>query len=239
MQIHYFAVREEYEAAVRGRIPAEIIPKTNGFYWDEDQTCYLFRSEDVSTVFHEATHQILDLHTVEDRRIAARSRMRRLRQRRLTPWVLCEDSDFWIIEGLASYFESFLVHEGEVSVGYPGHPRFVAAQFRLLAPDPEMQFYLPLELFSSLGKEQFQYHPNIEQLYSQASGLTHFLLHYDDGRYRDAFVKLLAAVYRPDPRQLQDQPSLEDVTGVEYSTLDQQYREHLENLAIQLQSEAR
>ena len=43
--------------------------------------------------------------------------------------------------------------------------------------------------------EQLQNDRRIATLYSQSAGLTHFLVHYDGGRYRDALVAYLSAVY--------------------------------------------
>jgi hypothetical protein len=214
---------------MRGVIPPGII--TNGFYWEQERTCYLFRNPDgsgLSTAFHEATHQIFDMATINDRLSAARKRRIELRQPRVTPWVMCEHSNFWILEGIACYVESFEINDGVISVGRPDYIRFVAAQQRLLRDN----FFVPLQVLSSLGKDAFQHHANRPQLYSQGSGVAHFLLHYDNGAYRDAFVKLLAAAYRPDLKRVTEDPSLERMTGVKFAVLDQQYREHMENLAI-------
>lgn len=232
MEVHFYATRDEYQKKMRGKVPPHI--ETNGLYWEPEHTCYFFlnpEAEDSSTLFHEATHQILDIHTSDARRIAATVRAR-MNRTRMVPWVLCERSNFWMIEGLACYFESFRIQDGVASVGSPDYVRFVAAQHRLLVDN----FYIPLEMFCSLGKDDFQRHPNIAQLYSQASGVAHFLLHYDNGRYQDDFVELLSAAYRPDPRRMREEPSLEKITGVSFTTLDQQYREHMGNIAIAIQT---
>jgi hypothetical protein len=231
MVVHYYATRDEYDRRMRGKIPAGIV--TNGFYWEQDKTCYLFRNPDgsgLSTAYHEATHQIFDLATIENRQSAARKRRIELRQRRVTPWVMCEKTNFWMLEGIACYVESFEINEGVISVGRPNYIRFVAAQQRLLRDN----FFVPLQLLSSLGKDEFQHHVNRPQLYSQGSGVAHFLLHYDNGAYRDAFVKLLAAAYRPDLKRVMEEPSLEKMTGVKFAVLDQQYREHMEDLAVKV-----
>lgn len=68
--------------------------------------------------------------------------------RNTTPWVLCENSNFWIIEGLACYFESFEVTDGHISVGRPDYVRFDTARQRLL--DPAFHFYLPAKQFFGL-----------------------------------------------------------------------------------------
>ena len=196
MQIHYYATRDEYRKRLEGKIPPNV--ETTGFYWDEDRTCYFYRKDDeeyFSTVFHEATHQILDLHTASARTLAARNRGRLLKQRPPYNWILCEDNNFWMIEGLACYMESFQIVNNQVQIGDPNFIRFEMARRRVLEPD--LLFYLPLASFCRLGKQQFQYHNNISQLYTQASGLTHFMLHFEDGIYRDDFLQLLSSAYRP------------------------------------------
>lgn len=229
MEVHYFATRAEYDRVIRTK--SELLARvvTNGLYWEPDQTCYFFRNPEdpeLVTVFHEATHQIFDLATAADRRSASRKRQVVLRQRQATPWVMCESANFWMLEGIACYFESVSIREGQISVGDPGYVRFQAAQQRLLRDN----FFVPLQIFSSMGKDDFQQHPNLPQLYSQASGVAHFLMHYQDGTYRDDFVKLLSAAYRPDLKNVLAVPSLEQITGVRFAVLDQQYREHLESL---------
>ena len=231
MDVHYYATRDEYDRRMQGRIPPGIV--TNGFYWEQEKTCYLFRNPDgsgLSTAFHEATHQIFDLATLDDRLSAARKKRLELRQPRVTPWVMCENSNFWMLEGIACYVESFEINDGVISVGRPDYIRFEAAQTRLLRDN----FFVPLQVLSNLGKDAFQLHVNRPQLYSQGAGVAHFLLHYDNGAYRDAFVKLLAAAYRPDLKRVTEDPSLEKMTGVKFAVLDQQYREHMENLAIKV-----
>ena len=232
MDVHYYATRAEYDRRLRGRIPPNLV--TNGLYWEDDRTCYLFRNEEngeLDTAFHEATHQILDLATLEHRLAAARKKRILLRQTTLSPWVLCENSNFWILEGLACYMESFRITDGMTSAGDPGHIRFLGARQRLLND----RFFIDTRTFSSLGKDTFRQHPNHTQLYTQGSGFAHFLLHYKDGLYRDALIGLLSAVYRPDLQQVTKEPSLETLTGVPFDVLDLQYRDHMENLAMQLQ----
>ncbi|GAB5443789.1 MAG: hypothetical protein Fues2KO_41380 [Fuerstiella sp.] len=227
MEVHYFQSRDEYNRRLRGKVPADRV--TNGVYWEPDRRCYFFRNDedpDQRTMFHEATHQILDLATAEHRATAARIRRRVAGRGGVGRWKLCENSNFWIIEGLASYFESFEINDGEISVGDPDFIRFVGAKQRLTIDN----FYIPLRAFCSLGYDQFMQHPNVAQFYTQSSGVAHFLMHYDDGRYRDDLVTLLSAVYRPDLRNITAEPSLEQISGVSFEQLDQQYRDHISGL---------
>ncbi len=230
MEVWYFATRDEYQRQIRSKVPPGI--ETNGLYWQPDRRCYFFKNleqEGLDTLFHEATHQIFDIPTRQARVTAARTLARMTRKRR-QEWILGGQSSFWVIEGLACYFESFEVQDDVISVGRPDHVRIVAAQYRLLRDN----FYIPLETFCRLGKDQFQQHPNVRQLYSQASGVAHFLMHYDEGRYRDDLVQLLASVYRPDGRNPNQLLTLSNITGVPFQKLDQQYREHMENLFQQM-----
>ncbi|MFY9254318.1 MAG: hypothetical protein WAO83_12740 [Fuerstiella sp.] len=226
MEVHYYSTRDEYERRLKGKVPPNV---TNGLYWEPDRTCYLFRNDDdvdLNAAFHETTHQMLDLPTIDDRNAAARKRQLLLRERDRRRWELCENSNFWVLEGLACYMESFRMDEGVVSIGDPSHIRFVGAKQRLL----DDGFYVDLRSLSTLGMDAFQSHPNVRQLYTQGSGVAHFLLHYQDGIYRDALIKLLAGVYRPDLKDVRTEPSLEKITGVPFEVLDQQYREHMGNL---------
>lgn len=230
MEVHYYATREEYQKRVYGKVPANL--ETNGLYWQPERTSYFYLNperRDLTTLFHEATHQILDVNTTSDRVLAARTRARKLRQRRIEDWVLCEHSNFWLIEGLACYFESFEIdEEGKVTVGNPEYVRFNTARQRLL--DPSFYFYMPSLQFFALGKDEFQSHPQVSPLYTQASGYVHFLMHYDDGLYRDDLIQLLSAVYRPDAEKITEEPSLTRIAGVSYDELDRQYREHMQNM---------
>lgn len=240
MEVHYFATEAEYDRTVRAKSEQLRRIDTNGLYWEDDRTSYFFRNpadKDLDVIYHEATHQIFDLVTIADRRSAASKRRLVLRERRIRPWTLCEKSNFWMLEGIACYFESVVINEGQISVGNPDHRRFVKAWQRLFARESnqiqdEVYFFTPFQIFFGLGRDQFKDSPNVPKLYTQASGVAHFLMHYKDGMYRDDFVSLLSAAYRPDLKNVMTQPSFEKITGVKYAVLDQQYRQHMGDLAI-------
>ena len=231
MQVHYYSDRAEYQARTKGKIPSHIV--TNGLFWEPDRTCYLFRNPDdpdTTTAFHEATHQILDWPT-RDHRVSAARKIQRMRGRRVGEWVLCRNSNYWVLEGIACYMESFKIVDGVPQAGDPRNIRFLGATHRLLVDN----FYIDLRSFSSLGKDEYRGHPNHTQLYTQGSGVAHFLLHYKGGLYRDAFIELLSRVYQPDMDNLTVDPSLEELTGVPFDVLDLQYREYMGDLALQQQ----
>lgn len=230
MEVHYYASRAEYERIVRAKNQQLQGTVSNGLYLEDTRTSYYFRDpadKDLDVVYHEATHQIFDLATVADRRSAALRKRNVLGERQARLWTLCENSNFWMVEGIACYFESIMIHQGTVTVGDPDYVRFRNARERLLSQDKDVFFYAPMQGFCGLGMKDFKQHPNLRQLYTQSSGIAHFLMHYQDGIYRDDFVTLLSAAYRPDLGDVMKEPSLEEITGVRFAVLDQQYREHM------------
>jgi hypothetical protein len=73
---------------------------------------------------------------------------------------------------------------------------------------------------------RMQHDERIRWLYSQAAGLTWFLVEADDGRYREATIDYLSAVYAGS-----DKPStLSDRTGRTYDELDAAYLAYLKSL---------
>jgi hypothetical protein len=205
-EVLYFRDRDEYQQALRGQVPPDV--QTTGIYIGDHKTAYFFAPEpdsaeaaEDSTLYHEATHQLFS----ESRPVVA---------------DIGRQANFWIVEGVACYMESFNPATGDHTVGGADTPRYVAARFRLI----DDNFYVPLADFCGYGMQKLQRDERIAMLYSQASGLTHFLMHYGGGKYRDALVRYLEAVYTG-----RDQPgSLAELCGVPFEELDKQYREFME-----------
>jgi hypothetical protein len=203
-KVVYFRNREEYNQALRGTFPN--IEISIGIYVDSTECAYFFAGDEYNerTLLHEATHQLFH----ESRPVA--------------PSVGRNDN-FWIVEGVAMYMESLHTENGYHVLGGFEDDRIVAAQYRLLNND----FYVPLSEFTDFGMEQLQTDPRIRTLYSQAAGLTHFLVHHDGGGYRDALVAYLVAVYSG----RDDRSTLSRLTARSYAELDQDYREYMRSAA--------
>ena len=122
--------------------------------------------------------------------------------------------------------ESYRKKKDVVSIGDPGSIRFQAARYRLL----QEKYYLPLSRLAEMGKLAFQNDTKISMNYSQSSGLVHFFMHYDEGRYRDALIQHVALLYRPSARPVRV-AGLDTLTGVPYEELDRQYQAYLVQLA--------
>jgi hypothetical protein len=214
--VDYFRTRQEYVDRLRKKIPQ--IDITNGLYYTGDRVAYFFYNPDQheqDTLFHEATHQLF---------------YENLRAQRL----VAVDSNFWIVEGIACYMESYRAENGQCSVGDPHHIRIQNARERCVLDN----YYVPLEKFAAMGMKAFQESPDIRKNYSQAAGLAHFFMHYEGGRYRDALVEHLAEIYHTSGRQRAFVKGLDELTGVSYADLDRQYVEYMRSLPAGLSQAA-
>jgi len=161
-------------------------------------------------MFHEVTHQLLG----ESARSIA---------------DVGQNENFWLIEGIACYMESFKREGDRMSVGDPLHSRIHWARVRVV----EEEYFVPMQRFTALGMREFQFGADfttLQRYYSQASGMVHFFLHAQDGAYREQFIAHLAQVYSPDSRKRAHIAGLDEVTGVPFSELDRQYVEYIKSL---------
>ena len=202
-RIVFFQKKEDYVNALKPYF-SQRIEGTLGVYVDRAQTAFFFLDEERSddrTLYHEATHQLFH----ESRRVAGAVGIR---------------ANFWIVEGVALYMESLRREEQHYTLGGFEDQRMIAARYRLMNDG----FYIPLRRLTATGMGELQANPNLPMIYSQMTGLTHFLIHGKNGRYRDALIEYLRAVYegRHTPRTLQN------LTTTPYPELDREYREFIE-----------
>jgi hypothetical protein len=206
-RVYYHRDRAAYNAALRRR--QSRIDETLGIYFDTEREAHFFAGDEqnAGTLFHEAVHQLF-----QESRPAARQ--------------IGRAANFWIIEGVAAYFESLTEHDDAdaglyYTIGEETAGRMPAARARLLDG-----FYLPLSELTQMGKTDVQEHPEISKLYSQAAGLSAFLMHAENNRYRELLVDYLKAVYSGrDSGQ-----SLAEAAGESLDVLDAAYRRYMESL---------
>ena len=206
--IYYFRSHDEFNARLREKQPA--VEMINGLYIPTDRIAYFFAdptdpAANEETLYHEVTHQLLGETTAK------------------TPEV-GKDCNFWVIEGIACYLESFNRDHGRLTAGDPRNVRIRHARERAAQN-------LPLKQLSGLGMREFQ-HTELEALrnyYSQGAGLVHFFLNVDDGIYRDEFIQHLIEVYSPNEK-IRNKSKLSELTGVTNAELDRQYLEYLKQL---------
>jgi hypothetical protein len=198
--VHYYRTRDEYIERLQKEFPN--IEKTNGVYLTSGRIAHFYNdpeNNNEATLFHEGTHQLF-FESQPNRPIGERS-------------------NFWIIEGIACYMESFQRTNGKFSLGDPNYIRFAGARANLLVG----KYYVPLREFSAMGLNRFQQSAELARNYTQSAGLARFFMEYDNGRYREAVVKQLTQLYSANPRERDHAMSLEELTGVEFEKLDEQY----------------
>jgi hypothetical protein len=207
LSVVYFRDREDYNRSLRDAYPN--IEMSTGVYVGRIRRAYFFagKDRDDRTLYHEATHQLFH----ESRPVAADTG---------------REANFWIVEGIAVYMETLRKQGDWYVLGGWNDQRMVAARYRLLHDG----FYVPLDELTTYGMERLQTDPRVATLYSQMAGLTHFLIYYDHGRYRDALVSYLRAVYNGS----QDPTILARLTGTPYGELDKQYRAFIKGSGNQL-----
>jgi hypothetical protein len=228
--VYYHRDRAGYNAALRRRQPR--IAETLGIYFDTQREAHFFDGNSVAaggppalsstgeppvlkstteppvaTLYHEAVHQLF-----QESRPAAKQ--------------IGRTANFWIVEGVAAYFETLTEHNDReaglyYTIGESTAGRMPAARARLADG-----FYMPLAELSRFGKTDLQSHPKLARLYSQSAGLSALLLHAENGRYREPLVRYLKAVYSG----RDSEQTLAESTGQSLDELDAAYRRFLESL---------
>ncbi len=206
-RVYLYRDREHYITALRTRQPR--IEETLGIYFDTTHEAFFFAGDDKDrgTLYHEVVHQLFQESKTAARHIGYKA-------------------NFWVIEGVATYFETLTEHDDPkmglyFTVGESTKGRLPAARDRL-----KEQFFIPLAELAQQGKNEFQRPEDIAKRYSQSCGLAAFLIDGNHGRYREPLVRYLQAVYAGHDN---DQ-SLATATGKSFEELDTEYRHHLESL---------
>ena len=214
--VYVYRSKADYVANLREVEPQ--IEITSGFYYPPQSRCYFFppdpRTMDEqecrhieNTLLHEATHQLFQESV----------------SLKVMPGQKC---NFWIFEGIAMYMETFRQEGDYYVVGDADCDWLVAARYRFRTS----RFYMPLEQLTRMGQRDFQgfgshlrtgSEPDekLRMLYSQSAGLAHFLMHGENGRFRDMTVQYLRRLYNRDDRP----DTLSKLTGLSYRELDALY----------------
>ncbi|QDT70316.1 hypothetical protein MalM25_32630 [Planctomycetes bacterium MalM25] len=207
MQVYYHRDREGYVAHLRRRQPR--IGETLGIYFDAQRESHFFHTDNPeqrdqlrATLYHEAAHQLF-AENGPGRRGAGR------------------DANFWLIEGVACYFEMLAPVAGEArfTLGDPAQGRLPSA----VVDGPAA----PLAELAPLGRTDLQRRTDLAAVYAQATGLVAMLRHGEPAD-REALVRTLRAVYggRPDGEELARQ------TGRSLAELDRDYARFLKGFDV-------
>lgn len=204
LRVVCFANQDDFRAALRTVFPLVENINIAGIYSGRDRTAYFFWTQppDWTNFYHEVTHQLF----VETRRISPEAGLRQ---------------NFWVIEGAALYMETLREEAGFHVVGGWESQRVCDARYNLIYRNK----HIPLEELVKLGMEAFQSHPDLGALYSQCGAVMQFLMHYDYGRYQEATVRYLDAVYSG----RDDVLTLSRLTGKSLAELDQEYQQYMKS----------
>jgi hypothetical protein len=209
-RILYFADRDEYLRRVR-TVTRDDVSNSLGYYdpprpgKGDRATAYFFR--DVggqlpvsATLYHEVSHQLLF-------ETAGRNA------------YLENVGDYWVFEGLGTYFETVEpLPDGVIEVGGLVGPRLVEAVRSLKAGK-----MLPLAEFLRQDQRAFNRNDRIYVNYQQAMALTVFLMQAEQGAYREPFLDYVRDAYRGRLRRSSGR-SLEDRLGVPVDEIERRFK---------------
>jgi hypothetical protein len=219
-RVYYHRDKKQYVDALRSRQP--MIAETLGIYFDDTREAHFFATNvatagsavgtstggpPVATLYHEAVHQLF-----QETKPAAKH--------------VGQLANFWVVEGVATYFETFHEHNDPAmglyfTIGDPDSGRLPAARQRM-----RDGYFVPLAELTQLGKFGIQGRHDIAKLYGQSCALTAFFMDDERGRYREPLVRYLGAVYAG----RDSASSLSDAMDASYSELDARYRRFTESL---------
>ncbi|MBI3723035.1 DUF1570 domain-containing protein [bacterium] len=179
--VYYYASRNDYLNHVKAEHGNDkLLLDSAGFYTQGAGQCtrmshfYQTDNQDevLSTTYHEVTHQLF-AETKEDKSGAS-------------------SGNNWVPEGIASYIETW-GKDPKTKKWVPGmnvkHERLLAAK-QHLASNPGWS----LARFVAIDHKEF--HESARGLnYSLSEALCHFFMHHDNERYKEDFVRFIAAYY--------------------------------------------
>ena len=212
-QVWYFARKQEY---VDYLIPRQgpNVGESLGIYFpprraaqrNEPARSYFYRNadariDDVSTLAHEVSHQLLF-------ELAGTARN--------------EDNvgQYWVWEGLGTYFETLQIRpDGTIEVGGKVGPRFDDARDRCLAGAQ----FLPTAQLAAMGESAFNAEAVIHRNYSEAMAFAVFLMNGKSGAYRRDFLEYVEDCYRGRFKRGGPAPSLHKRLGGEPAALDAEF----------------
>ncbi len=210
-QVIFYADREEYRERLRpvagGRVSADSL----GYYDPRGpgkgnrRPAYFFRDVDgqlpiESTLYHEVSHQLLF-------ESAGRNA------------YLANAGDYWVFEGLGTYFETTTVlDDGSLEVG-----GLVGARLAESVKSLGARKFLPLEDFLRQNQSAFNRDDRIFVNYQQAMALTLFLMQAEEGAHREPFLDYVRDAYRGWIKRGSGR-SLEDRLGIPIVEVDRKFR---------------
>lgn len=155
------------------------LSQSTGFYSSERRTSFFYptdKSDGIASRRHELVHQLF----------------REATRNSLSGDIAGESADFWLIEGIAGYFESLHFSKGYATVGGWDSPRIQFARYRIFAN----QQIVPLDELRPDGRDAVQQRGDLAQFYAFAIGYTHWMMDGENDSARRWLYARLASLYR-------------------------------------------
>lgn len=166
----------DYAQTLGASVPG--IGQSTGFYSDERQTSFFYpadTSDSVASRRHELVHQLF----------------RQATPSRLTTGSPGMSAGFWLVEGIAGFFES-LHFDGDVAkLGGWDSPRLQFARYRVFA----LREVVPFADLRSDGRDAVQRRADLARFYAFAIGYTHCFLNGPNSDARRWVYQRLAELY--------------------------------------------
>lgn len=196
-QVVVFATDAEYQEAIQSRRLAGgavmAVASSTGFYSSRLRNSFFVLNEDTATRAHEICHQLFSEATHSS--VGAS-----LRQASL----LTNHPDFWLVEGIAGYFESLRFDGAFATVGGWESPRLQYARYRHIVAQQPIESMAALRGSQSavLARVRSSSGADLAGWYAQAITRAHAMMDANGGRFRSTLLRQLARVYgvaiRPD-----------------------------------------
>jgi hypothetical protein len=206
--VFYFGDKAEYVEYLSRREGPDI-DKTLGIYLPPRSNqrrgqAYFYRDpggqlDITATLYHEVSHQLLFEST------------------RVGPSAYKKNAgNYWVFEGLGTYFETIApLPDGALQVGGFVGPRIDVARIRLI----DRGEHVPIGQLVRLAQSGFNDPGQVHLNYAEAMALAVYLMHGQDGRYREGFLDYVRDALHGRLR-LDGSSALDERLGVSYQTLD-------------------
>ena len=193
LRVVLFRDADQYRRALAPTYPG--IERSTGFYDNGKQTIFLYAadSDDAATRRHELVHQLF--------REATRSALGRD--------IPGEKQEFWLVEGIAGYFESLRFADRFATVGGWDSSRLQFARYRVLGRRDEM----PMSELRVDGRVAAQERQDLARWYAHSIARSHQLLDGGNVEERQWLYQQLATLYRvkADLPELDEAAALQDI----------------------------
>ncbi|MDG2012406.1 MAG: DUF1570 domain-containing protein [Pirellulaceae bacterium] len=171
-QVILFRDKQQY---VTDLAAVDNIAISSGYYAEGKRASFFYWDAEppIETWRHEIIHQLLQENAGVNKSVGDRGHA-------------------WWVEGIAMYFESMLERNHYVTLGGFDATRLQYARLR----NQREGYFIPMIELDAMGRDDLQSNADIKRLYTQASGVSQYLMNGEAGKHRDGFLRLIKEFYK-------------------------------------------